>query len=62
MYAAVRALLPVSLDELEGSEEKASATVLLIDPIIFSVCDAFAALLSELLNLPGPLSLELTLT
>ena len=35
MYAAVRALL-LSLDELDGRDKKASATVSPIDPIIFS--------------------------
>lgn len=50
-YAAVRAAIPVSLDEVVGRDRKASATVLLIDPIIFSVCVAFAALLSDWLNL-----------
>ena len=35
MYAAVRALL-LALDELDGRDKKASATVLPIDPITFS--------------------------
>ena len=45
MYAAVRALLLLSLDELGGRDRKASATVL--DPIIFSEWEALAAFLSE---------------
>lgn len=48
-YAAVRAAIPVSLDEVVGRDRK--ATVLLIDPIIFSVSVPFAALLSDWLNL-----------
>ena len=38
MYAAVRVLLLLSLDELGGRDSKASATVL--DPIIFSEWEA----------------------